>query len=271
MPTGIDHIVIAVNDLDQTVKDYEKAGFTVTPGGEHHHGISHNALVVFGDGSYFELIAFRNDGKGHGTHWPATLRTGEGVVDYAVRTDDLVDEVRALRSAGLAYSDPKDGGRLRPDGQRVDWQTSRFGWDRDIPSRLPFFCHDLTERPLRVPVGDETVHANGVTGIAGVSVAVHDLDVAVRDYAALTGDPGTPVERTLDDVAGAHRFPLGGAWVEVVEPSARQSDLRDYVEQRGELPYEIVLSAPDGRGELLPDTLTHGVALLVVDDAEVGV
>ncbi|MBA3379554.1 MAG: VOC family protein, partial [Chloroflexia bacterium] len=30
MATGIDHIVIAVNELDQAVADYTAAGFTVT-------------------------------------------------------------------------------------------------------------------------------------------------------------------------------------------------------------------------------------------------
>src|SRR5687767_3214453 len=100
MPIGIDHIVIAVNDLDQTIADYTAAGFTVTPGGEHKGGASHNALVTFRDGAYFELIAFRAD-KPHGTHWKETLKQGEGLVDYALRTNDLDQEVKDLRAAGL--------------------------------------------------------------------------------------------------------------------------------------------------------------------------
>ena len=56
MPIGIDHVVIAVNDLDATTRDFEGAGFTVVPGGEHKSGKSSNVLVAFQDGSYFELI-----------------------------------------------------------------------------------------------------------------------------------------------------------------------------------------------------------------------
>ena len=44
MPIGIDHIVIAVNDLDRTTAGYSAAGFTVTPGGEHKGGASANVL-----------------------------------------------------------------------------------------------------------------------------------------------------------------------------------------------------------------------------------
>ena len=51
MPLSIDHIVIAVADLDAAVRDYTALGFTVLPGGEHPRG-SRNALVVFADGAY---------------------------------------------------------------------------------------------------------------------------------------------------------------------------------------------------------------------------
>lgn len=267
MPTGFDHFVIAVDDLDQTIADYTAAGFNVTPGGEHKHGISHNALVTFRDGSYFELIAFRNNGEGHSTHWPLTLRKGEGFVDYALRTDDLVEEVKTLRAAGLNYSDPIDGGRFRPDGQRIDWQTIRYPGTKEAPSRLPFYCHDLTDRPLRVPDGDATVHDNGVTGVAGVTVVVGDLDAATADFAALTGHEGVDIDASVHDVARARRFPIGRGWVEIVEPSERESELRTYLEQRGELPYEVTLVSPATSGALIDEGKTHGARLLVIADA----
>lgn len=270
MPTGYDHIVIAVNDLEQTILDYRTAGFTVTPGGEHKHGVSHNALVTFQDGAYFELIAFRNNGEGHGTHWPLTLAKGEGIVDYALRTNDLGQEVRQLRASGLAYSDPKDGGRIRPDGERVDWQTIRYGEDGSAsPSRLPFYCHDLTARTLRVPGGEYAVHDNGVIGVAGLSVVVSDLETACEDFAALTGDAGHDVQSTIADVARARRFPLGAAWIEVVQPAEYPSGLRTYLENRGELPYQITLVAPGREAELLSIEHTHGARMLVTSESGV--
>jgi hypothetical protein len=268
MPTGFDHIVIAVNDLEQTTADYTAAGFTVTPGGEHKGGASSNVLVTFQDGAYFELIAFAPD-KPHGTHWKQTLEQGEGLVDYALRTNDLQQEVKDLRAAGLDANDPKDGGRFRPDGQRVDWQTLRFGADTG-PAALPFYCHDLTERSLRVPGGEAAAHANGVTGVAGITVVVADLKKTGKEFAALTGDAGEDVESPIDGVARARRFALGTGWIELIEPAEGASELRTYLERRGELPYEVTLVSPEGRGELLSaHANTHGARLRVVEGAAV--
>ena len=64
MLTGIDHIVIAVPDLDVARKSYEALGFTVVPGGRHPVG-THNALIAFADGAYVELIAFYEANPSH--------------------------------------------------------------------------------------------------------------------------------------------------------------------------------------------------------------
>ena len=58
MLTRLDHLVILVRDLGRAVREYEKLGFTVIPGGEHADGLTHNALICFEDGSYLELVAF---------------------------------------------------------------------------------------------------------------------------------------------------------------------------------------------------------------------
>ena len=50
---GIDHIVIAVRDLAAASDDYARLGFTVTLGGEHTGGATHNALISFAYGAYF--------------------------------------------------------------------------------------------------------------------------------------------------------------------------------------------------------------------------
>ena len=59
MSLPLDHIVIAVQDLERTIADYQSLGFNVLRGGEHPGRSTHNALVVFADGAYFELIAWR--------------------------------------------------------------------------------------------------------------------------------------------------------------------------------------------------------------------
>jgi glyoxalase-like protein len=53
--TGLDHIPIAVNDLDRASSDYRALGFALKPGRPHDNGIT-NQHVKFPDGTELELI-----------------------------------------------------------------------------------------------------------------------------------------------------------------------------------------------------------------------
>ena len=88
MIRGFDHVVLVVLDLDAAVAEHRERGFTVTPGGEHAGGLTHNALVGFADGSYLELIAFHDLAAAHGKHsWaPVAERGGAGPTSRSSRT-----------------------------------------------------------------------------------------------------------------------------------------------------------------------------------------
>jgi hypothetical protein len=62
MLTGIDHVVVVIQELERAMVAYRGLGFTVVPGGRHATG-THNALVGFADGTYLELLAFREPGQ----------------------------------------------------------------------------------------------------------------------------------------------------------------------------------------------------------------
>lgn len=181
MPLKLDHIVIAVHDLERTIADYGALGFHVLRGGDHPGRATHNALVVFADGSYLELIAWREPSPTE-RWWQLLQKHGEGIVDFALLPRDTATTVADAKARGLALEGPLDGGRVRPDGERLRWQTAR-----PTSADLPFLCGDLTPRALRVPEGDVRVHANGVLGVASLAVAVRDLDATLARYRALLG------------------------------------------------------------------------------------
>jgi hypothetical protein len=100
--TRPDYLVILVSDLELALADYERLGFTVTPGGEHADGLMRNALVPFEDGSHFELVSFldNEDPTDNIWGWRAFLPRG-GLMDYCAASDDLEADVRRLQSLGL--------------------------------------------------------------------------------------------------------------------------------------------------------------------------
>jgi hypothetical protein len=125
---------------------------------------------------------------------------------------------------------------------------------------LPFVIEDVTPRNLRVPGGPATSHPLGVGGVAGVVVAVDDLARSTPSFAALLESDGADSPPSITGAAAARRFPLGSQWIELVQPAAG-SDLAQHLTDRGEGPYEIVLT---GTGAAtLPLTVTHGARIRI--------
>jgi hypothetical protein len=170
----LDHVVFVARDLAAAVEDHRRQGFTVTPGGEHAGGVTHNALVCFADGSYLEIVGFRRPDPTH--RWWRHAANG-GFADFAVLSNDLAQDVSAL--SDLIVREPAEGGRTRLDGVSLRWRVAF------LRAPLPFLIEDLTPRDLRVPGGDATRHANGVTGIGSLVIAARDEPSADETYERL--------------------------------------------------------------------------------------
>ena len=257
---GIDHIVIAVRDLDTASADYAALGFTVVPGGEHTGGVTHNALISFADGSYFELIAFRDPDRPQEHKWWPRFAAGERTVDFALHADDVAEEAKRLTATGIATDGPIDGGRLRPDGEQVAWRN--LGLQAPgIP--LPFVIEDVTPREVRVPSGRATEHPLGVTGIAGMTLLVADLDRAAEPFAALLGASGNPAPFDTPGLPRALRFTTDTYWLDLAEADPAAADLHKHIAERGPAPYEIVLAGAASAATVLPLGQTHGARIRI--------
>lgn len=194
MIRGLDHVVLVVLDLDVAVAEHRERGFTVTPGGEHAGGLTHNALVGFQDGSYLELIAFHNLDLARGKHsWAPVAERGGGWADFALLSNDLLQDAAAL--GDIVARAPEEGGRTRPDGLGIAWRVAR------LEKPLPFLIEDLTARELRVPGGAAATHANGTTGVAAVVLGATDPSRVRARYAMLRerGAPTVEVRRADRD------------------------------------------------------------------------
>jgi hypothetical protein len=263
VPSQFDHIVIVVNDLEQASENYARAGFNVTPGGEHVSGTTHNALVSFEDGSYFELIALKDKGQPTEAHrWFAKLKGGEGYVAYALLSDDVAADAERLRAHSLEAAEPRQGGRFRPDGQRADWRTTRVEDGNGGPP-LPFLIDDQTPRNLRVPDGAAAVHENGVAGIAGAVVVVDDLVERSKLYQTLLGQDESRSQLRESGDSRTLRFQLeSGQWIELVEAGSAPDEVRDHFQQYGEGLYSVTLRGSEAH-DWLPLDQSHGARIQV--------
>jgi catechol 2,3-dioxygenase-like lactoylglutathione lyase family enzyme len=189
MTLQFDHAVILVKDLNAAINDYRKLGFNAFFGGEHAGGKTHNALIVLADGTYVELLAptrpefLQSVDPSDRTSFLFMFQYGEGFGGYALLSADLTAETEAMQKRGLNVQLRPPGGRARPDGQQLRWQSAMIGG-----SMTPFFIQDVTPRVLRVPnEADKTRQPNGVSGVKEVRIAVADLSAGLRHYEAILG------------------------------------------------------------------------------------
>jgi len=104
---AFDHAVILVNDLDKASTDYRVLGFNVFYGGKHADGKTHNALIVFRDGTYIELLAptalatvAKVDPNDHNSFLFMFLK-GEGFGGYALLSLNLQTDVEGMQRRSL--------------------------------------------------------------------------------------------------------------------------------------------------------------------------
>ena len=136
----LDHIVIFVRDLRQAVEDYTALGFQVEPGGR--HARTENALIIFADGTYLELLALQKNWKrplirlavklglvarsadkstdmyGRLLHW---ICSGTGIVDWCAGTEDMAATMTLWEKEFDDTLGYQEFDRIRPDGKVAKW------------------------------------------------------------------------------------------------------------------------------------------------------
>jgi hypothetical protein len=128
MLLGIDHLVLAVRDLDAAAAELDRLlGLQAGGGGRHPAFGTQNRLVWLGD-SYLELVAIVDPAVAaeswFGRLVHAETERGEGLVTWAVASDALESDVAGFQGFGSSLGEPVAGERRRVDGSVVRWQVS---------------------------------------------------------------------------------------------------------------------------------------------------
>jgi hypothetical protein len=238
----IDHVTVAGADVRKMQANLKAVGISSVYGGAHANQTTEMALVSFPDGSYLELIGLQPgaDPQAVERHeWAKFLKGNAGPCAWAVREKDLADEVRRLRWKGVKVSKPERSGRQRPDGVKLEWETSTIG-PGVRGTFFPFLIQDLTPRDQRAfPEGKPVTR--DFRGIASVVIAVRNLNDAVNRYRNAYNLP--PPIKQVDSSFGAHLATFGGFPVMLAQPLTQDSWLAGRLEHFGEAPCAFILTA----------------------------
>jgi len=261
MITGFDHFIVLVNDLNAASETYRRLGFDARAGGEHPVFGSHNALVALAEGTYLELVAFKDAALAAKTFWGAgvaKLRAGEGFGGYVLASNDLASDAAQVKQRALNIGEPSAGSRVRPDGQRVAWHIALF--DNSPVGLLPFLIQDDTPHQLRIEPAKEGMGSRA--RVKEVIVAVKDADAARDAYRALFAERVEPmrVKNVEGDVLGC-RVALAWGNIILAQPTRRGNALADQLARRGEGLYALTLEV-EGVGRDRRELRNRGVEIM---------
>ncbi|CAA9956668.1 Glyoxalase bleomycin resistance protein dioxygenase superfamily [Pyrenophora teres f. maculata] len=227
--------------------------FTLTPGGHHADGATSNTLILLQDGCYIELISFCNASLAE-HHWWGPNANFTGWKDWCL-TNALPATENQKLVAG-SHADPIRGGRQRPDGVKVEWDVTFPHGDKGgqgSRGRIPFFCHDVTPREVRVPVDEQkSTHPCGALGVKEIKVVVDGFELFpdTRDeYEKILGEPENKKEGLsfrLKRVREVEGIEFGGADVVLNYPANEEQRRR--VAKTGCWFGDVVLFGKAGEG-----------------------
>src|SRR5712692_11448423 len=202
----IDHVVVAVSDLDAAANRLRRdLGLDSTPGGVHPAWGTGNRIVPLGP-SYIELIAVLDPERAEGTDLGRRVRevaaSGDAPLGWRLGTADL-DEVASR--LGLAID---EGRRIRPDGNELRWRSAGLDDALAEPWR-PFFISWQIPSDLH-PGRSVAHHRVRPSGVEWVEVGCDPA--ALREW---LGGESVPA-RVLDGPVGVRAVGVGTAGGEIV-------------------------------------------------------
>jgi catechol 2,3-dioxygenase-like lactoylglutathione lyase family enzyme len=258
---GVDHVVVAVRDLDAAAKTWAHLGFTLSPRGLHSAPMgTANYTIMFGD-DYLELI-----GVVAATDQNAPTRTflaeREGIERTAFTARDATAGAAELRARGLDAIGPVRFGRPveLPGGGMTEATFSVFRWPLDQrPAGMRIFaCEHHTRDAVWVPTLQS--HANHVTKIARIELLSPDPKSAADHMAQLTDQQ---VSQTVD---GAFTVPSGATRADFVFLDQATLAKRYPAKVLTGLPREGAISLVLGTSDLAAATTALGAAGIAYDN-----
>ena len=124
MISALDHLIIAVKNLDEAESDYKKI-FGINPVWRGNHKALGTTNSIFNlNNTYLELLAENGDGLGADLIKQTLEEKGEGLFGIVLGTDDINMTTKNLKELGYLISDPSEGeGTDYETGETRKWNN----------------------------------------------------------------------------------------------------------------------------------------------------
>jgi catechol 2,3-dioxygenase-like lactoylglutathione lyase family enzyme len=220
--TGIDHIMLAVPDLDKAVAELTgSVGLRTTRSAVHPDFGTANQTVRL-PGLYLELITITDPAKAATWHVGQRIAevcgSGGGLLAFVLGVEDMPATVAALRAKGLPINEPFQASGVRDDGSTIRHFSIASHGEEFLAGRLPSLI-EYGQPGQTDPAPTDLGYA--LHGLVGVDVAVDELAAGIERYSALFGQAPTVVSDPLLDVPTARYHLPDGRTVRLLDLGRR--------------------------------------------------
>ena len=154
MFTHLDHLIVAVDDLEAAAENYQTLfGMTPVWSGEHKELGTSNALFAFKN-TYFELLSATGEGLGADLVNHYLNQSGEGLIGIVFATDDIKKAKSSLEEQGFNMPDISSGEGINSSDQQVRRWKNLF-LPPELSRGLFSFIIEHTEGALPSPMAYE--------------------------------------------------------------------------------------------------------------------
>jgi glyoxalase-like protein len=205
---AIDHVVLAVRELDRAGAIYRELGFTLTPRAMHDDRMgTSNRLAQFSGKNFIELLEvdrpdqlLRHDFAASppffsfGDHNRRAVKERDGLSMMVFKGGDARGDISSFAAAGLATFAPFDFERVAkmPDGTDAKVAFSlAFAQSPDMPRVAFFVCENRAQTHFWK--SQYQSHVNGATGIAAVYLSSPDPDRDAAFVSKMFGGKVRPI------------------------------------------------------------------------------
>lgn len=234
MATGrsIDHIVLAVDNLDKAAACYQALGFTLTPRAAHEDRMgTSNRLIQFRKKNFIEILEVDRPQTLHGHDFnadPPRFSFGahnrsftdkrNGISGLVFASEDARADLKAFRENNIQTYAPFDFERQArlPDGAEVTVAFSlAFATSPELPGLVFFACQNRSPEHFWKPAYQQ--HDNGACSIAAIYLAAVEPHAHGAFLGALFGGEVSAINGGIRVACGEHQEIL------VLEPGALEA------------------------------------------------
>ena len=119
MISSIDHLIIAVKDINEAEENYRKI-FGMEPVWKGEHKALGTANVIFNfKNTYFELLSANGDGLGAALVNGAIEEQGDGLIGVVFGTNNIEESFSTLKKSGYLVTEPTEGEGIDNKTQKI--------------------------------------------------------------------------------------------------------------------------------------------------------